>query len=88
MDLRMLSLGNSVPKGPCSVFFEINYQVYRGLAHNVVFLPVLGFDITQTHKDTQHTQGPTHCYALMNKYLHYQLRAHSSYVYYTEWTIH
>ena len=63
MDLRMLSLGNSVPKGPCSVFFEINYQVYRGLAHNVVFWQysdLISHRHTKTHSTLrgQHTVMP------------------------------
>ena len=37
MDLQMLRLGTLIPEGPSSVFYAIMYQIYWGLAHNVVF---------------------------------------------------
>ena len=56
------------------------------------FLLVLWFDITHTntntHTDTQHTQGPVDQHTHVNKYLHQLLCAHSSYLYYNEWIIH
>ena len=66
--LHFLSFVTLVAEGSCCVLYAIRRQIYWGLLYNVVFLPVLWFDITHINKDTQHTQGPkywhTHIYSL------------------------
>ena len=37
MDLHMSNLGTLIRKQTCSVFYATRYQVYGGLAHNVVW---------------------------------------------------
>ena len=49
MDLYMSRFCTLVPEWPCSVFYATRNQVYRGLAHNVIFC--LYSDLI-SHKDT------------------------------------
>ena len=42
----------------------------------------------QSHKHTQHTEGPVDWHTHINIYLHQLLCAHNSYLYYIEWIIH
>ena len=42
----------------------------------------------QSHKHTQHTEGPVDWHTHINIYLHQLLCAHNSYLYYSEWIIH
>ena len=79
MELHMSSLGTLVPEGPWCVFYATRRQVYWGLTHNVVFYWYSNL-ILQTHKHTQHTQGPVDWHTHINICLHHLLCAHSSYL--------
>ena len=52
--------------------------------HNVIFYWYSNL-ILQTHKHTQHTQGPVDWHTHINICLHHLLCAHSSYLYYIRW---
>ena len=86
MDLHMSSLGTAVPEGPWCVFFATRHQVYWGMNSFVRIVTSCVFYLysdlishTQTHKHTQHTQGPVDWHTHINVYLHHLLCAHSSY---------
>ena len=49
-----------------------------------VFLQVLWFDTTQTHKQTQHTRESVHWHTHINIYLHHLLCAHGSCLFYID----
>ena len=44
------------------------------------FFDMISYTQKQTHKDTQHTQGPVDLHTHINIYLHHLLRAHSRYL--------
>ena len=67
MDLCMSSLGTLVPEGPWCVFYATRCQVYWGLAHNVVLLLILWFDITHTNTHT-YTKTQYTFFLLNNNY--------------------
>ena len=77
----------------------VTLWVYWGLTRNVVFCwpsdlishkhtHIYTHTDTDTDIDTQHTQGPANWHTHINIYLHRQSCAHSSYLFYIEWTIH
>ena len=91
MDLHMSSLGTLVPKEPWSVFYAKRRQVYWGLTHHVVFCrysDLISNTHKDTHKDTQHIQGPVDLHTHIYRYLQHLLWAHSNYLHYTEWIIY
>ena len=72
--------------GTWCMFYTKRCQVYWGLKHDVVFAGTLIW--YHTHKQAQHNWGPVDQHTHVNIYLHQLLRAHSNYLYYTEWIIH
>ena len=69
MDLHMSNLGTLVPEGP--------WCVLCSKSHNVVFYWYSDLvSHTQTHKHTQHTQGPVDWQTLINIYLHQYIYWH------------
>ena len=82
---NMSRLGTLVLEWPWFVFYATRRQVYWGLTHNVVFYWYSDLiSHTQTHKHTQHTQGPVDWRTHINIYLQHLLCAHSSYFFYID----
>ena len=79
MDLHKSSFGTLVPEGHWYVFYATRRHIYWCLTHNVVFYWYSDLTShTQTHKHTQHTQGPLDWHGHINIYLDHLLCAHSS----------
>ena len=85
MDLHMWSLGTIALEGYCCVFYAKRHKVYWGLTYcSFYYYSDL---ISHTHKDIQHTKGPTDWHIHINIYKHNLSCAHSDCLYYTEWII-
>ena len=83
IDLHMSSLGSLVPEGPWCVLSNRASSLLRSDTYNLGQIHLISH--TQTHKHTQHTQGPVDWHNHINIYLHHLLIAHSSYLYYIKW---
>ena len=86
MVLPMSSLDTLVPEGHWCILCNKASGLLRSDTQCRVLL-VLRFDITHTHKDTEHTEGPIEWHTHINIHWDLPLCAHSSYLYYTEWII-